>query len=124
MTAGRERGAGLRHDPARSEQRDQLREHGVAFAHEAGREAAPDRPAGTLQHPLPRHVVGPLFGTMEAVAVAFDREAFWSVLHDGVLLERGMPQYAMLDRDQAMKIYAYIRHEARNVKAAPAKRVQ
>ncbi len=50
-------------------------------------------------------------------ALALDREAFWSVLHDGVLLERGMPQFASLTREQAMQIHAYIRHEARKVAA-------
>jgi quinohemoprotein ethanol dehydrogenase len=47
--------------------------------------------------------------------VALDREAFWSVLHDGLLLEHGMPQFAMLTREQAMQIHAYIRYEARKV---------
>lgn len=50
--------------------------------------------------------------------IALDREAFWAVLHEGALLERGMPRYNMLTRDQAMQIYAYIRAEARKA-AAP-----
>jgi quinohemoprotein ethanol dehydrogenase len=45
--------------------------------------------------------------------IALDREAFWSVVHDGALLERGMPRYAMLTREQAMQIFAYIRSGAR-----------
>jgi quinohemoprotein ethanol dehydrogenase len=45
--------------------------------------------------------------------IALDREAFWSVLHDGTLLERGMPQFATLTREQAMQIHAYVRAEAR-----------
>ena len=50
-------------------------------------------------------------------AIALDPEAFWSVLHDGTLLERGMPQFASLTREQAMQIHAYIRHEARRIAA-------
>lgn len=45
--------------------------------------------------------------------IALDRDAFWSVLHDGALLERGMPRYPALSREQAMQIWAYIRSEAR-----------
>ena len=45
--------------------------------------------------------------------VALDREAFWTVLHEGALMERGMPRYASLTREQAMQIYAYIRAGAR-----------
>jgi quinohemoprotein ethanol dehydrogenase len=44
--------------------------------------------------------------------IAFDREALWSVLHDGALLERGMPQYATLTRDEVTQLHAYIRAEA------------
>jgi quinohemoprotein ethanol dehydrogenase len=52
--------------------------------------------------------------------VAFDRDALWSVLHDGVLLERGMPQFTTLSREQVTQIYSYIRTEARKAKASPS----
>jgi quinohemoprotein ethanol dehydrogenase len=50
--------------------------------------------------------------------IALDREAFLSLLREGTLLPRGMPQFAMLKEEQAMQIYAYIRSEARKVKNA------
>jgi quinohemoprotein ethanol dehydrogenase len=50
--------------------------------------------------------------------IAMDPEAFWSVLHDGALIERGMPRYSQLTREEAMAIRAYIRRSAREVLAA------
>jgi quinohemoprotein ethanol dehydrogenase len=46
-------------------------------------------------------------------AVALDREAFWTVLHDGALLRRGMPQFTQLSRADADKLYNYLRATAR-----------
>ncbi len=51
--------------------------------------------------------------------VSLDPEAFWKVLHEGTLLERGMPQFATLTREQSMQIYAYIRSEARKAGGKP-----
>jgi quinohemoprotein ethanol dehydrogenase len=45
--------------------------------------------------------------------LALDPDAFWSVVHDGALLQHGMPRYETLSREQAMQIYAYIRAGAR-----------
>jgi quinohemoprotein ethanol dehydrogenase len=45
--------------------------------------------------------------------IALDPNAFWSVLHDGALMQQGMPRYETMTRDQAMKLYAYIRAGAR-----------
>ncbi len=45
--------------------------------------------------------------------VALDREALWSVLHDGVLMRNGMPRFEQLSRDQVRQIHAYIRARAR-----------
>ena len=47
----------------------------VGVAIEARREAAPEAPADALQDALPPHVLAPLLRAVEAVAVAFDREA-------------------------------------------------
>lgn len=49
----------------------------------------------------------------EQSQIALDPESFWTVLHDGALLEKGMPRFDNLSRDQAMQIYAYIRSGAR-----------
>jgi quinohemoprotein ethanol dehydrogenase len=46
-------------------------------------------------------------------AVAFDREALWTVLHEGALMKRGMPRFERLTRAEADKIYNYLRATAR-----------
>lgn len=45
--------------------------------------------------------------------VPLSEEALWSVLHDGVLAERGMPPFPQLTRDQVRSLQAYIRATAR-----------
>jgi quinohemoprotein ethanol dehydrogenase len=50
--------------------------------------------------------------------VALDPDALWSVVHDGTLMQNGMPRYEMLTREQVMQIYAYIRAGAREALAA------
>jgi len=45
--------------------------------------------------------------------VALDPDALWTVLHDGALLQSGMPRFETLTREQVMQIYAYIRAGAR-----------
>jgi quinohemoprotein ethanol dehydrogenase len=45
--------------------------------------------------------------------VGLDPESFLTVLHDGALLQNGMPRFETLTREQAMQIYAYIRAEPR-----------
>jgi quinohemoprotein ethanol dehydrogenase len=45
--------------------------------------------------------------------VALNPESFLTVLHDGTLLQNGMPRFETLTREQAMQIYAYIRAGAR-----------
>lgn len=45
--------------------------------------------------------------------VPLSEEALWSVLHDGVLAERGMPPFPQLTRDQVRSLAAYIRATAR-----------
>jgi quinohemoprotein ethanol dehydrogenase len=46
--------------------------------------------------------------------VALDREALWSVVHDGVLVKHGMPRFDALSRADVESIYAYIRSRARD----------
>jgi quinohemoprotein ethanol dehydrogenase len=46
-------------------------------------------------------------------AVPIDAERFWQVVHDGSLLNMGMPKYDTLTREQSDSIRAYIRAEAR-----------
>jgi quinohemoprotein ethanol dehydrogenase len=63
--------------------------------------------------------------------IALSESGIWAAVHDGALLEKGMPQFAMLGSQEVHEIYAYIRAGARaalgNPKAAasgaPAARV-
>lgn len=45
--------------------------------------------------------------------VPLSEDALWSVVHDGVLAERGMPPFPQLTRDQVRSLAAYIRATAR-----------
>ncbi len=45
--------------------------------------------------------------------LALDREAFYTVVHDGALLPKGMPKFDMLTREQIMQIWTYVRAGAR-----------
>jgi quinohemoprotein ethanol dehydrogenase len=49
--------------------------------------------------------------------IALDPDSFWSVLHDGALIQRGMPRFDMFKREQAMQLFAFIRHGAREALA-------
>ena len=46
-------------------------------------------------------------------AIAMDREAFWQVLHDGALLEKGMPRFPGYTRRQTDQMQSFIRAKAR-----------
>jgi quinohemoprotein ethanol dehydrogenase len=46
--------------------------------------------------------------------LALNADAFWTVVHDGALVRRGMPSFETLTREQIMQIYAYIRSGARD----------
>ncbi|MDG2004133.1 MAG: c-type cytochrome, partial [Novosphingobium sp.] len=52
--------------------------------------------------------------------LAMDKDAIWSVLHDGSLLAKGMPQFGYLSRKQSDQIYTYIRAGARDELARQA----
>jgi quinohemoprotein ethanol dehydrogenase len=45
--------------------------------------------------------------------IALHPESLWNVVHDGALLQNGMPKFESLTREQVMQIYAYIRAGAR-----------
>jgi quinohemoprotein ethanol dehydrogenase len=50
--------------------------------------------------------------------IPLDRDAFYSVVHDGALIEHGMPRFTFFDRAKIEAIRQYIRSEARKVAAA------
>jgi quinohemoprotein ethanol dehydrogenase len=50
-------------------------------------------------------------------AIALDLQAFTAVVHDGALLQKGMPQFAMFTPDQIRQLHAYIRAGAREALA-------
>lgn len=45
--------------------------------------------------------------------LALTEEGLWSVLHEGILMQRGMPRYEQLTRDQVHALYVTIRASAR-----------
>jgi quinohemoprotein ethanol dehydrogenase len=53
---------------------------------------------------------------------ALDPETLWTIVHDGALMQNGMPRFEMLTHDQIMQIYAYIRSGARAAKDIPTTR--
>jgi quinohemoprotein ethanol dehydrogenase len=53
---------------------------------------------------------------------ALDRNALWSIVHDGGLLPRGMPRFDNLNAEQFKQIYAYIRAQARAARGVEAGR--
>jgi quinohemoprotein ethanol dehydrogenase len=53
---------------------------------------------------------------------AMDQAALWSILHDGALLQRGMPRFDKLDAAEVRQIHAYIRAQARLALQAEAGR--
>jgi quinohemoprotein ethanol dehydrogenase len=54
-------------------------------------------------------------------AAAMDPTAFWSVVHDGSLLQRGMPRFDQFDAAQVRQIQAYIRLRTREALDAEAR---
>ena len=49
-------------------------------------------------------------------ALALDKDAFLQVVKGGALLEKGMPRYDDLTREQALQIWMYVRSAAREAK--------
>ena len=54
-------------------------------------------------------------------AIALDHRSFSAVVHDGALLQRGMPRFEMFSNAQMDQLYAYIRSRARVALESPAK---
>jgi quinohemoprotein ethanol dehydrogenase len=47
--------------------------------------------------------------------IAFNPDSLWGVVHDGALIQNGMPPFANLTREQVSQIYTYIRSGARKL---------
>jgi quinohemoprotein ethanol dehydrogenase len=45
--------------------------------------------------------------------IALNPDSFWTVVHDGALIQHGMPRFETLTREQVMQIYACVRAGAR-----------
>jgi quinohemoprotein ethanol dehydrogenase len=45
--------------------------------------------------------------------IALDPQSFWAVVHEGVLIQNGMPEFDNFTRDEVNQIRAYIRTRAR-----------
>jgi quinohemoprotein ethanol dehydrogenase len=53
--------------------------------------------------------------------IALDPENIWNIVHDGLLIQNGMPRFEDLTHQQVLQIYAYIRSRAREtMDAGPA----
>ena len=50
--------------------------------------------------------------------LALHPDSFFSVVHDGALIQRGMPSFETFTREQVMDLYAYIRSGARETLAS------
>ena len=50
--------------------------------------------------------------------LALNPDSFWSVVHNGASIQRGMPRFETLTHEQVMQIYAYIRSGARQALAS------
>jgi quinohemoprotein ethanol dehydrogenase len=50
--------------------------------------------------------------------IALNPDEFYKVVHDGILIQAGMPRFDFLSHDQVMAIYSYIRAGARQTLAA------
>jgi quinohemoprotein ethanol dehydrogenase len=50
--------------------------------------------------------------------LALHPDSFFSVVHDGALIQRGMPSFETFTREQVMDLYAYIRSGARQALAS------
>jgi quinohemoprotein ethanol dehydrogenase len=61
---------------------------------------------------------GPPGPDLRESRIALNRASFQHVVHDGVLVSRGMPGFAELDSSQLDAIFAYIRAKAREALAA------
>ncbi len=46
-------------------------------------------------------------------SIPLNPEAFWTVVHEGALMERGMPRVALFGKPQVEAIRQYIRSQAR-----------
>jgi quinohemoprotein ethanol dehydrogenase len=64
-------------------------------------------------HGLNLHSAGAPGPDLRESHLALTEEGVWSAVHDGTLLPRGMPAFAMFTREQVRQIHAYIRAEAR-----------
>ncbi len=50
-------------------------------------------------------------------AVAMSTDSLWTVVHDGALIQMGMPRFDDLTRDQVAQLFAFIRNGARKASA-------
>ena len=46
-------------------------------------------------------------------AVPLNTDAFWSVVHDGALIQKGMPSFAMFGKPEVEALRQYVRERAR-----------
>jgi quinohemoprotein ethanol dehydrogenase len=64
-------------------------------------------------HGLEAHSTGYPGPDLRESTLALSEKGVWAVVHEGTLIELGMPKYAMLPEEQVQQIYQYIRASAR-----------
>jgi quinohemoprotein ethanol dehydrogenase len=75
--------------------------------------------ACALCHGLNLHSAGSPGPDLRESTIALSEQGVWAVVHEGTLLERGMPQYPTFGEPQVRQIYAYIRAGARKALGTP-----
>ncbi len=52
--------------------------------------------------------------------IALHPDSLWAVIHDGVLIQNGMPRFDSITHEQMMQLFAFIRAQARKALAQNA----
>ena len=68
---------------------------------------------GALCHGLQAEGAGAPGPDLRESSVALSEDALWEVVHNGALMQKGMPAYPQLTRQQVHQIYSFIRARAR-----------
>ena len=68
-------------------------------------------------HGVELHGTGGPGADLRESPIALYPDSLWNVVHDGALIQNGMPPFANFTRDQVNQIYAYVRSGARKLAA-------
>jgi quinohemoprotein ethanol dehydrogenase len=74
-------------------------------------------PACALCHGLGLESPGAPGPDLRESAAALDPDVMWDIIHKGERMERGMPRFDFLTKEQVRQIYMYVRAGAREALA-------